>query len=269
MVCAVGVTGCALDSAGQARVGAGHWPGILAPLASRASIDQHDPKSPGRGAPAGGVPSDPQRSERDPRSLSAQLGLARLDHLAGRVDQAEASYRQAVREHPDSPLARSALGLFYASEERWEQAAVELGSAVEAAPDDAVIRNRYAAALAYSGRRKEAFNEFLRAVGEAKAHYNMGYILSRQGRVHVAEREFRRSLAIQPELDRARTMLARIAASGRRERTILLASNPADSTDEHSDIIPAKAVDADRHVSRAIWVESPPSGWLGNAFRGG
>ena len=263
MVCAIGVTGCALNSAGQARVGSRHWIGTVFPLPLRANGDGYDPNRPNHNPADGSLPQDPG-SERSPRSLSAQLGLARLDQLAGRVDQAEQTYRQAVGEHPDSPLAQSALGLFYASEERWDQAASQLGRAVELSPDDAIIRNRYAAAMAYSGQRKDAFNEFSRAVGEAKAHYNMGYIQWRLGRVHVAEREFRRSLAIQPELNRARTMLARIAATGDVPRERLLAFDPPA---EDSRVVPAGVTEPTRGVIRAIWPESQPRGWLGNAFR--
>lgn len=142
-----------------------------------------------------------------PQSLDAMLGLARLEQLAGRPKEAEAAYRKIVQTTPGNARALDALGQFYVAEKRFPEAIPVLKEAVAAAPTDSVCRHHLGVALARAGDTAQALAEFSKAVGEAEAHYNIGYIHYEQGRKDLAEREFLQAVTLRPDLASAQTML--------------------------------------------------------------
>lgn len=149
----------------------------------------------------------------NPKSVDAILGLARLDHLAGRVSQAEQGYLKAVRLKPNDPGVLDALGEFYVAEERWDQAIDVLNSAVLLSPDHSGYRYHLAVALAESGDVEGAIPHFARTVGEAEAHYNVGYILYEQGHKAAAKQQFQQALLKNPQLAQAQAMLDELGQS--------------------------------------------------------
>lgn len=148
--------------------------------------------------------------EEDPRSADALIGLARLEQLSGRPENAEKAYLAAVKALPKNAQALDALGQFYSSEKRWGEAAQALAAATQAAPQDPVCRHHFAVALAQTGETSRALAEFKHAVGEAEAHYNVGYVLYEQGRTDLAEREFLQAVTLRPDLEAAQAMLDEI-----------------------------------------------------------
>jgi tetratricopeptide (TPR) repeat protein len=143
----------------------------------------------------------------NPKSLEAKLGLARLDQLAGRTDEAEAGFRKALDSRPGDPQALNALGQFYASQKLWSKSLPLLEEAAEAAPNEVTYRYHYAVAVAQSGDLNGAFPHFQRAVGEAEAHYNLGYLLHEKGHLELARQRFQRAIALNPKLIQAQAML--------------------------------------------------------------
>ena len=143
----------------------------------------------------------------NPKSQDALLGLARLEQLAGREATAEMAFRKAVAADTKQPQALDALGQFYASQQRWAEAAQVLDGAVKGEPQDTVYRQHYAVALVRAGRPGEALPHFAKAVGEAEAHYNVGYLLFEQNQLAAAELEFRQAATIAPGLEAAQIML--------------------------------------------------------------
>jgi len=150
----------------------------------------------------------------NPKSTDAIIGLARLDHLAGRDPQAEQGFLKAIRLHPNDPQTHEAAGEFYASQKRWAKAIAQLNSAMMAAPAEPRYRYQLAVALARSGDLGTAMPHFVQTVGEAEAHYNIGYVLFEQGNRAGAEQHFVKAIALRPDLTQAQTMLADLRRTG-------------------------------------------------------
>jgi len=148
-----------------------------------------------------------------PKSTDAIIGLARIDHLAGRDPQAEQGFLKAIRLKPNDPRVHEAAGEFYASQKRWSKAIAQLNSAMMAAPTEPSYRYQLAVALARSGDLTAAMPHFVQSVGEAEAHYNIGYILFEKGDEAGAEQHFVKALALRPDLTQAQTMLADLRRS--------------------------------------------------------
>lgn len=148
--------------------------------------------------------------EHDPKSVEALLGLARLDQLAGRHEEAERHLQRAQQLHPQEPLVFAGWGEFYAAQEKWPQAIERYQQAIKLAPDEPLFKHQLGVAQVKSGAITQGLASFTAAVGEAEAHYNVGVLLYQQGRVVEAEQHLQRALALKPELAPASKMLAKI-----------------------------------------------------------
>ncbi len=146
----------------------------------------------------------------DPKSADAVLGLARLDQLAGRSQEAEQGYRKALKIKPNDPRVLDTVGQFYASQERWTESAEILTRAMQASPEDKTIRHHLAISLARSGNTMAAMPHFARAIGDAEAHYNVGLILFEQGKVDDAQQQFLQAVIKKPDLEQAQYWLDEI-----------------------------------------------------------
>lgn len=143
----------------------------------------------------------------NPKSTDAILGLARLDQLNNRTYEAEQRYLSVLKIKPNDPVVLDAVGQFYASQERWDKATSYLTQAVQAAPRETSHRFNLAVALAKSGRINEAMPHFSQTVGDAEAHYNVGYILSQRNDLVGAERHLLQAVVARPDLAQAQQML--------------------------------------------------------------
>jgi Flp pilus assembly protein TadD len=143
----------------------------------------------------------------DPKSAEAILGLARLDQLNGRTYEAEQRYLKALKLKPKDPHVLDAVGQFYASQERWDKAIELLSEAMRVAPEASGHRFNLAVALTRAGRIDEAMPHFSRTVGNAEAHYNVGYILYQQNDFAGAERHLVQAVVARPGLTQAQQML--------------------------------------------------------------
>lgn len=130
----------------------------------------------------------------------AILGLARLDLLAGRHAEAERRFKKAVEVAPDSPLTNEALGQFYLTQNRYTEAAAQLQRGLSAAPDNKRLRHKLGIALARGGNIVAAEPQFVQAVGDAEADYNIGLILYEQGHTAEAEQRFLQAVLKKPTL---------------------------------------------------------------------
>ena len=130
----------------------------------------------------------------------AILGLARLDLLAGRHAEAERRFKNAVEVAPTSPLTNEALGQFYLTQNRYAEAAAQLQRGLSAAPDNKRLRHKLGIALARGGNIVAAEPQFVQAVGDAEADYNIGLILYEQGHTAEAEQRFLQAVLKKPTL---------------------------------------------------------------------
>ena len=146
----------------------------------------------------------------DPKSLEALLGMARLDLAAGLTDEAEVRLKKAAKLAPKDPQVLAAYGNFYAAEKNWPKALEKLRAASKTSPDDPNFQYLLAVATARSGDLEAAYPLFVRSVGEATAHYNIGYICYENGKSAEALEHFRDALDMNPELAAAQTMVDKI-----------------------------------------------------------
>ena len=165
--------------------------------------------------------------KQDPKSVEAILGVARLDQLAGRSEQAEQGYQKAIRLGPQSGAAWDALGEYYSSQERYQDAVQALTRAMQTSPDDKLYRYHLAVALARSGNIEGAMPHFAQSVGPAEAHYNIGRILYDMGNVKASEEQFVLAMMKNPQLEAAQIWLDEIR--GEREQPIARNNTPANA----------------------------------------
>src|SRR4051812_43246811 len=107
-------------------------------------------------------------------------------HRAGRLDQAEAAYRQVLRADPGNFAGLHMLGYLKAQQGRYEDAISLLNKAVKKNPGDPTALAHYAHALMAAQRFADALAAYDRVLAGQKdnfeAHYNRGVILSQMGR---------------------------------------------------------------------------------------
>ncbi|MGZ0170591.1 MAG: tetratricopeptide repeat protein [Planctomycetales bacterium] len=155
----------------------------------------------------------------------AILGLARLDLLAGRHAEAERRFKKAVEVAPTSPLTNEALGQFYLTQNRYAEAATQLQRGLSVAPDNKRLRHKLGIALARGGKIIAAEPQFVQAVGDAEADYNIGLILYEQGHTAEAEQRFLQAVLKKPTLAPAQHWLDTVRQEHDAEG--LLAAAPA------------------------------------------
>lgn len=139
----------------------------------------------------------------NPKSTDAIIGLARLDQLSERFTQAEKGYQKAVTDSPQSTVALEALGLYYVSQKRYTEAIPCLQKAVQIDPLNKTYH--YDLAIAYAGNNQHdvALTEMTKAVGEAVALYNIGYLLNEKGMQQEGNRYIQMALQKDPKLQPA------------------------------------------------------------------
>lgn len=142
--------------------------------------------------------------EIEPNHLGALVGLGRHFDRQGQVDRATEHFVLATRYYPNDPTAFNDLGLCYARQHRFDEAVQALAHAIELEPDRALYRNNIAMVLVAGGRPDEALAHLTDAHGPAKAHYNLGYLLDKQGQEQAALEQFKLALADDAGMDEAR-----------------------------------------------------------------
>ncbi|HMF10930.1 MAG TPA: tetratricopeptide repeat protein, partial [Gemmataceae bacterium] len=113
----------------------------------------------------------------DPKNTPAQLGLARLYYDTNDHDRAVAAYQRLLKQDPKNVVALYELGMTHARAKEWEAAIVKLKAAYDIDPDNKQCATTLGHCLARAGRLDEALAVFTKAVGEARAHYNLARML--------------------------------------------------------------------------------------------
>jgi tetratricopeptide (TPR) repeat protein len=143
----------------------------------------------------------------NPHSVEAILGLARLDQLADKPQEAEAGFQRAVKMKPGDPAVLAASGQFYASQKRWPEALRDLNAAIVAAPKVPTYKHFLAIAEVRAGDINAGLAVFNQIVGPEKAHYNVAFLLAQEGKPEGAAAQCQAALSINPRFEPARAML--------------------------------------------------------------
>jgi tetratricopeptide (TPR) repeat protein len=137
------------------------------------------------------------------------LGLALRNQ--GRLDEAIASYREAIKFDPGFEDAHKNLSQALLEQGRTGEILPETAIAAQIKPDDEEAQYNLGTTLAEQGRFEEAVEAFRAAVrlkpDYAKAHANLGAALASLGRLSEAIAEFTEALRIDPGLEGVREEL--------------------------------------------------------------
>lgn len=140
--------------------------------------------------------------------LTSLLGYAKFQENQGRIKEALALYQKAVQTHPREPSAYNNLGLCFARRGKLNEATQALSQAAQLEPRNPLYRNNLATVLVDQNRLAEAFANLRDVHGDAKAYYNMGYLLQKKGKIEAAEHDFAQALRIDPTMVAAQKWLA-------------------------------------------------------------
>jgi predicted O-linked N-acetylglucosamine transferase (SPINDLY family) len=129
------------------------------------------------------------------------LGLALMEQ--GRLEEAEAAVREALRLHPDNPAAYNTLGLVLFQQSQPEQAAANFGRAVQLQPSFVEAWLNLGDALRGLGRRDEAGASYERAAqlrpNDPGPVAKLGALLMELGRPADAVLCYERALRLRPD----------------------------------------------------------------------
>ncbi len=125
-------------------------------------------------------------------------------HLkAGRLQEAEAIYRDVLAARPDHADANHYYGLVALQVGRNDIAAARIGRAIAVDGRKAIYHQNLGCALKALGRLDDAVSAFRRALAlrpdYADAHYNLGNALHELGRFEEAVTAYRAALEIEPD----------------------------------------------------------------------
>jgi predicted O-linked N-acetylglucosamine transferase (SPINDLY family) len=130
-----------------------------------------------------------------------QTGLAH--HQAGRLEQANAAYQQALHENPNHPDALHLLGMLAHLVNDHELAYDLISLALHANPGSAVFHCNLGTVLQAQGKLDDAVASFRQALhidpGNALLHYNLGHALQTQGQLRAAAASYRQAIALAPQ----------------------------------------------------------------------
>jgi predicted O-linked N-acetylglucosamine transferase (SPINDLY family) len=135
-------------------------------------------------------------------SIKQAMETALQHHRAGQLSQAEAIYRDVLRQQPDQPDALHMLGLVALQTGNVTAAADLMHQALAHAPNNADCLTNYGEALRRAGRTEEAVDVLRKALelrpDYCEAHNNCGLALMEMGRLADAVRCYERALEINP-----------------------------------------------------------------------
>lgn len=144
--------------------------------------------------------------------IRARLAEAVAAHRRGRLDVAEAIYRDILRKAADHSDALHLLGLVAHQKGNQAEAIRLIGRALRLNPANAAYANSLGLALLAQGRADEAEDAFARALGLdpalAEAHNNLGNARMARDNVAGAAAAYRRAIAIREDHAEAHANLA-------------------------------------------------------------
>ncbi|MDP2007582.1 MAG: tetratricopeptide repeat protein [Rubrivivax sp.] len=139
---------------------------------------------------------------------------AMVAHRAGRLQEAEGHYLQALALEADNPDALHLHALLLVSLGRLEQAARQIARAIELTPGVAIFHNNHGNVLMQLDRLDEAEQQYRQAIildsDRIDAMNNLGVLLCRRGQHADAEIVLKRLVELVPQFSDARQNLAQL-----------------------------------------------------------
>ena len=137
-------------------------------------------------------------------SATARNGLAIALATAGRFNEAEAYFKEALELDPGYYKAHDAWASFLTIQARYKEADEHYRQALQFEPEHAKVYNGWGLLFARQGRLAEAIERYKQALrirpDLAEAHYNWGRALAGQNKPEQAAEHFREALRLDPDL---------------------------------------------------------------------
>ena len=136
-------------------------------------------------------------------SIAESLNIALQHHQAGRLQEAEAIYRQILQVHPNHPGAHHLLGMIAYQVGRYDVAVEYVKRAIALNPAVAEFHNNLGTVYLDQGLSDQALVHLNKALqlqpDYVEAHYNLGNALRDQGKFEAAMAQYRRALRHNPD----------------------------------------------------------------------
>ncbi|MBT3432872.1 MAG: tetratricopeptide repeat protein, partial [Nitrospinaceae bacterium] len=181
----------------------------------------------------------------DSPSVSPQFDIPRMmqvaigHHMAGRFQEAESIYHEALEQNPNQSDAIHLLGMIRLQTGNHEEAVAYISKAISLNDSQAVYHSNLGATLLAVEKNDEAIESFARAIAldsnNSDAHENLARVHRERGANSEAADSFQKLLALKPDHPSAHRELGHVllalgdaagAAEGFREAVRL---NPADT----------------------------------------
>ena len=148
-----------------------------------------------------------------PRAVDARQALGQVYQASGRLDQAAAHLREAVRLEPRRGAAHGLLGRVLVQQGRIAEGLGELQTSVDLQPGDLDTLRLLGIVQGQSGQLDAAVRTFRRAIElypkSSRDHYLLGRALAAMGQIAAAVPYFAQAVVLDPQNAEARADLQR------------------------------------------------------------
>jgi tetratricopeptide (TPR) repeat protein len=150
----------------------------------------------------------------NPRAIQQVFAEGLRYHQAGRLEEAERSYRRVLAVFPRHADSLNLLGVIACDMRRHDTGIDLIAKAITIRPDVASYHYNIAVAYQSVGKLELAVRHYRKAIARQQdypdAHNNLGNALTDLGRFGEAEAAYRRAFAGKPDFQRARNNLGNV-----------------------------------------------------------
>ncbi len=146
----------------------------------------------------------------NPKHLNALVGYAHLQDRRSKFEEATKLYQKAIAAHPTEAAVYNDLGLCFHRRGMMNESHSSLVKAVELAPERKLYRNNLATVNVEQGNLDAALAQLTAAHGQAAGHYNLGYLLAKKGDRAGALVHFQQAAVFDPTLAAAQQWAAKL-----------------------------------------------------------
>jgi tetratricopeptide (TPR) repeat protein len=146
----------------------------------------------------------------EPHHQNALFRLGAIYTAARRYDDAIATWQQYIKATRNASAAYNNLAYCYEQAGKLLDAEATYKSGIERDPQSSTCRVNYGLMLARHERIEESLAQLRMALSPAEVHYNLGAVCEQKGRLAQAKAYYEKALELDPNLVDARTKLTEL-----------------------------------------------------------